>query len=253
MTVTNDTGKPDDAAPAGADEPASPPCYGHEVDPALKSGESRLTDADRIRNWRRTLRNRLRDERDALSAPELGQRTASLVAGLEQSGVLARHERIGFYWPLGAEPDLRALMAGLADGGKTIALPVIVERNAPLEFWRWRPGDVLSTEGLWGIPAPATRDVVRVTLLLVPLLGFDADNHRLGYGGGYYDRTLAALEPRPETVGIGFELGRIDTIYPQPHDMAMDRIVTDVGQQSASSARASSVRTGKRRSGRRGE
>lgn len=227
--MTNDTGNPDDDLSAAANVPASPPCYAHEPDPAMADAGAQLTDRDRIRNWRRALRKRIGAARDALMPSERQRRTAALVANLEKSGVLSRHERIGCFWPLGAEPDLRELMAGLADAGKTIALPVIVERNAPLEFWRWRPGDALDTEGLWGIPAPAVCDVVDVTLLLVPLLGFDADNHRLGYGGGYYDRTLAALSPRPETVGIGYELGRVRTIYPQPHDVPMDRIVTDAG------------------------
>lgn len=74
---------------------------------------------------------------------------------------------------------------------------------------------------------------MRSTALLVPLVGFDADGFRLGYGGGYYDRTLAVLEPKPLTIGIGFELGRLETIHPQPHDVPMDAIVTEAGVATA--------------------
>ena len=74
---------------------------------------------------------------------------------------------------------------------------------------------------LWALLGP--------TILIVPLLGFDDAGFRLGYGGGYYDRTLAAMQPRPFTVGVGYELGRLPTIYPQPHDIPMDVIVTEAG------------------------
>ncbi|HEX7968557.1 MAG TPA: 5-formyltetrahydrofolate cyclo-ligase, partial [Stellaceae bacterium] len=81
--------------------------------------------------------------------------------------------------------------------------------------------------GAFDIPAPKARQVVRPDILVVPLVGFDAANYRLGYGGGYFDRTLAALDPRPVTVGAGFEASRIATIFPQPHDIALDYIVTE--------------------------
>jgi 5-formyltetrahydrofolate cyclo-ligase len=80
--------------------------------------------------------------------------------------------------------------------------------------------------GIWNIPIPRERNSVRPTALLVPLVGFDAAGYRLGYGGGYYDRPLATLVPKPLTIGVGYELGRLETIYPQPHDIPMDAIVT---------------------------
>jgi 5-formyltetrahydrofolate cyclo-ligase len=83
--------------------------------------------------------------------------------------------------------------------------------------------------GIWAIPIPADRLPVQPTVLLVPLLGFDERGYRLGYGGGYFDRTLAVARPRPLTIGVGYELGRLPTIYPQPHDIPMDAIVTDAG------------------------
>src|SRR5690606_21931832 len=83
--------------------------------------------------------------------------------------------------------------------------------------------------GIWNIPIPAEREPVRPTALLVPVVGFDAAGYRLGYGGGYYDRTLALLEPRPLTIGVGYAGARLDTIHPQPHDIPLDAIVTEAG------------------------
>ena len=83
------------------------------------------------------------------------------------------------------------------------------------------------TRGLWDIPVPAERDPVMPAAAIVPLVGFDPQRYRLGYGGGYYDRTLAAASPRPWCVGIGFSATRLPSIHPQPHDIPMDLIVTD--------------------------
>jgi 5-formyltetrahydrofolate cyclo-ligase len=82
---------------------------------------------------------------------------------------------------------------------------------------------------VWDIPIPIERQAVRPTALLVPLVGFDRQGYRLGYGGGYYDRTLAAMDPKPLIIGIGYEIGRLETIHPQPHDVPMDAIVTEAG------------------------
>ncbi|MGE4010769.1 MAG: 5-formyltetrahydrofolate cyclo-ligase [Alphaproteobacteria bacterium] len=135
---------------------------------------------------------------------------------------------IGFYWPIKGEIDLRAFMRNRVQHGARAALPVVVEKGAPLEFWSWRP-DMRLQRGVWHIPIPAERRPVRPSILLVALLGFDDAGYRLGYGGGYYDRTLAAMTPRPLTIGVGFESGRMATIYPQPHDIRLDAIATEAG------------------------
>jgi len=135
---------------------------------------------------------------------------------------------IGFYWPFRGEPDLRRLIRSLLDGGATASLPVVIDKGRPLEFWSWRTGERLRP-GVWDIPVPTRRKLAHPDVLLVPLLGFDEAGYRLGNGGGYYDRTLAAIAPRPFTIGVGYELGRLKTIRPQPHDIPMDGIVTEAG------------------------
>ena len=84
--------------------------------------------------------------------------------------------------------------------------------------------------GVWNIPFPAEGEAVQPDTLLVPLVGFDTAGYRLGYGGGFYDRTLAMMPARPHTIGIGFTASRLRTIYPQPHDIPMDRIVTNADE-----------------------
>lgn len=146
--------------------------------------------------------------------------TAQLRPGLPISGV------VGLYWPFKGEYDPRPIAAELHAAGVDLALPVVVAKAQPMVFRRWRPGDALAC-GVWDIPIPAADIQVAPSMLLVPLVGFDVAGYRLGYGGGFYDRTLAAANPRPVCVGLGFELARLLTIGPREHDIPMDRIVTE--------------------------
>lgn len=134
----------------------------------------------------------------------------------------------GLYWPFRAEFAIRPLMRELHKRGGRPALPRVVKRAAPLEFHHWYPG-VEMRDGAHGIPEPVNTDLVVPHVLIVPLVGFDAHGYRLGYGGGYYDRTISVLRPRPLLIGVGYELSRLDTIHPQPHDIPMDYIVTEAG------------------------
>ncbi|KAB1072466.1 5-formyltetrahydrofolate cyclo-ligase [Methylobacterium planeticum] len=179
-----------------------------------------------IRDWRKATRTRLIAERIAIPAPDRAARSEridrALAAALE-----ARPSRlIGFYWPFRGEYDPRGLLAALRERGAHLALPVIVERGRPLVFRAWAPGSLM-TEGVWNIPVPEAGDTVQPDLLIVPLVGFDRRTYRLGYGGGFYDRTIAAMPARPRTLGVGFALGQLETIYPQPHDIALDAVITD--------------------------
>jgi 5-formyltetrahydrofolate cyclo-ligase len=176
--------------------------------------------------WRRQARDRLITARMALGVEqrrrwesEIERRLASLLGGL--AGRV-----IGLYWPHRAEFDPRPLADALWSQGRLLALPAIVDRRGALEYRAWQR-DAEMERGLYDIPVPMIRDIVHPDIIVVPLIGFDAANYRLGYGGGYFDRTLAVLEPRPLSVGVGFEAARLDTIHPQPHDIALDFIVTE--------------------------
>ena len=139
-----------------------------------------------------------------------------------------RAERLGIYWPHRGEISIFPLAQRcLAEGGE-VSLPVIVERRGPLQFRAWKPGEPLST-GVSDIPFPRDGAVVQPDTLIVPVVGFDEACHRLGYGGGYYDRTLAKARIKPLTIGIGFEFMRLASIQPLAHDVPMDVIVTEAG------------------------
>jgi 5-formyltetrahydrofolate cyclo-ligase len=180
-----------------------------------------------LKAWRKAERERLIALRQALPVAERQRYSARIDAALR--GVLAERPGIlGVYWPFRAEFDPRPLIEWAVGAGRTVALPVVVDKKGPLEYRAWRPGERL-VDGVWNIPVPEKRDIVTPALVLAPLVGFDEDCYRLGYGGGYFDRTLAASSPRPVAIGIGFEPQRLATIYPQSFDIPMDVIVTEAG------------------------
>ena len=132
---------------------------------------------------------------------------------------------LGVYWPLRGEPELHALYAALAQQGAALALPVVLQADAALAFAAWTPGEAMVRDSM-GVAVPAAlRLVERPPALLVPCLGFTAAGYRLGYGGGYYDRTLAET-PRPFTVGIAYSCLAAD-FASAAHDVALDLIITE--------------------------
>ena len=180
-------------------------------------------------NDRRALRRRLRNDRRALSPEERARRDELLRTALLQGLPPLEGRTVGLYFPIQAEPDLRPMLGPLRGAGARSALPVVTGESEPLLFREWRVGAEL-VPGAFGTSEPAPdAPTVHPDLLLVPLLGFDEQCYRLGYGGGFYDRTAAALDPRPLLVGVGYELARIPTIHPAAHDVAMDAICTERG------------------------
>jgi 5,10-methenyltetrahydrofolate synthetase len=179
-----------------------------------------------VAQFRKAKRAELIARRGAIDAYERRQHSERLSANVLAAVDLRAYPVLGIYWPIRGELDLRELARQHIDAGGTAALPVVVAKNAPVEFWQWQPSTLLQ-RGFWNIPVPAERRVVHPDALLLPLVGHDAAGFRLGYGGGYYDRTLAAAAPRPFCVGVGYDDAEIATIYPQPHDIPMNVIVTE--------------------------
>ncbi|MCV2894011.1 5-formyltetrahydrofolate cyclo-ligase [Lentibacter sp. XHP0401] len=210
---------------------ASPPCLAHEIDPAYFDPLAVTPEQARdVQRWRKAKREALRSARKALSVAEHTSVSAKLSAKLE--AVLqdrfngARGQTLSMYWPIKGEPDLRPLMERLHHAGVIIALPLVEVKAAPLVFRRWTP-DTKMVRGDWNIPVPpADAEQLTPDISLAPLVGWDNANYRLGYGGGYFDRTLAALAPSPYKIGVGYSSAQLPTIYPQPHDIPMDLIIT---------------------------
>lgn len=168
------------------------------------------------------------------------------------------HEVIGAYWPIKGEFDplpalyrwqedavlgldalsealpMQAEPAQLANESiasrspRKIGLPVVNKVHKTLVFHAWYPGCPME-EDAYGIPKPKDTEVIVPTLLFVPCVGYGPGGYRLGYGGGFYDRTLATLSPRPFTVGLGFSQGWLPDMEPESHDVPLDVVLNDKG------------------------
>jgi 5-formyltetrahydrofolate cyclo-ligase len=181
--------------------------------------------------WRLRMRTDLIARREGVSLSRRRGLDAGINALLTQAFPLTAGCVVAFCWPYRAEVDVRFAVRAFRERGAMAALPEVAGRGRPLQFRQWWPGAAM-VSGPLGIPAPVDTAVVVPDAAFVPLVGFDDAGYRLGYGGGYFDRTLAALARKPLTVGVGTDAGRLPTIHPQPHDIAMDFIVTQAGVQA---------------------
>ncbi len=184
---------------------------------------------DEIKAWRKEMRTRLIAQRCALTPVDRAQRDTFLASAL-RAQLAGLEGTLAFYWPMRGEFDARPIVTDWLrqNAQRRAALPIVLEKAAPLGFRAWTPEELM-VAGIFGTTVP--RDDVRLvpTALLIPLVGFDEQGYRLGYGGGFYDRTVAALaslSPRLVTIGIGYELGRLPTIHPQPYDCKLDHFLT---------------------------
>ena len=208
-------------------EPSSPVCLMREfADDLLPQPGNGAPDWPTVRAFRKAKRGELLARRGALTLEDRSRLAKDLTARLLATVDLFAYPVLGLYWPIRGELDLRDVARRHVEAGGMAVLPVVVEKNAPVEFWRWTH-DAAMQRGLWNIPVPAKRNVVAPDALLIPLVGYDAAGYRLGYGGGYYDRTLAATVPLALRVGVGYDDTELATIHPQPHDVPMNLIVTE--------------------------
>jgi 5,10-methenyltetrahydrofolate synthetase len=181
-----------------------------------------------LREYRNALRGRLIAAREALPAElhaQLSRKMERHLGGLLDT---LKPAVLAFCWPFRAEFNARALVSGRLPGGLRACLPVVMDSDSPLEFREWTPESEM-IEDRYGIHIPASGASLRPDVILMPLNAFDEAGYRLGYGGGYFDRSLATIEPRPRAIGVGFELARVASIRPQAHDLPMNAIVTEAG------------------------
>jgi 5-formyltetrahydrofolate cyclo-ligase len=163
----------------------------------------------------------------ARTLPNFAERIAGFASGLgAPAGAV-----VSGYLAIRDEADPRAIMAALARKGHVLALPCVVERGAPLVFRRWSDGDATVID-MFGLTEPlASAEIMTPAIVLVPMLSFDAAGTRLGYGGGYYDRTLAMLRAAGKIVAVGIAYAgqEVGEVPRSGHDQPLDAIVTEKG------------------------
>lgn len=223
--------KPEETAP---DSPASAAALaGQALSAAALTAP--VPAAAPVAELRRALRRELIERREALAAEVCATASARVVAALRAHFPQLATRRVGFCWPMRKELDLRPLLQEwqrAAAPGFEALLPVVVGAGQPLAFRAWHPGAYGHSEtplalDRHGIPYPASGDFVVPEVLLIPVNAVDAAGYRLGYGGGYFDRTLATITPRPLAIGVGFDFARVATVWPQAHDAPLDALVTE--------------------------
>lgn len=178
--------------------------------------------------WRQALRQEMLARRAALSPAQHEEWSAGIVDHLIATFPEFPGQILGFCWPIQREPDLRVAIRHWLSRGSRAVLPVVLAAQRPLAFRAWTP-DMPLVPDRYGIPTPDSGEWLQPQVLLLPVNAVDGAGYRLGYGGGYFDRTLAALAPRPLTIGVGFECNRVDSIRPAAHDQPLDWMVTEAG------------------------
>ncbi|WP_404425954.1 5-formyltetrahydrofolate cyclo-ligase [Thalassospira australica] len=187
-----------------------------------------VSDDAAISDWRKNVRKELLAWRGSIDPATHGQWSVSVCNGM--MAILAERPKatVGFYWPIQNEIDLRPVIVDhIARGGKA-ALPVVPTKAQPMIFHDWTPQAEM-VPGFARIPEPVGTKAVPIHVMIAPLVGFDGRGYRLGYGGGFFDRTLASLAVRPLVVGVGFEATRLDDIFPHEYDIPVDIILTEAG------------------------
>jgi 5,10-methenyltetrahydrofolate synthetase len=185
-----------------------------------------------LARWRKAERQTLIARRMAAPADTRAEWGARIEAQVREAFPVLAGMTIGFYWPFQAEFDPRPLITDLIAAGARAALPVVVAKATPLEFREWYPGVTLAPDA-FGLSVPVGTPVLVPDAVLVPPVGIGAVGDRLGYGGGFFDRTLASLAPKPLSIAVAFELSRIPTTHPQAHDVLMDYVVTEARIEAA--------------------
>jgi 5,10-methenyltetrahydrofolate synthetase len=190
-------------------------------------------DEQALKAFRKRLREHSIAAREAMDDIERTRCSARIGASLADLLVDIGPRRLGFCWPFRGEVDVRETVgAWLAqDASRVAGLPVVTAPRTAMTFRRWAPGAAMIDDA-YGIAIPARDERLLPDCLVLPLVAFDDAGHRLGYGAGCFDRTIAALAAagqRPTLIGLGFEYLRCRTIHPQPHDAPLDWLITEAG------------------------
>lgn len=182
-----------------------------------------------IEEAKAALRNRARAARASLDHGERADAAVAAAQHFFNAVPLQAGDVVAAYWRIRDELDCQPILVKLMDSNQKVVLPVVVGPEQPLDLRVWEPGASLYESGFGTLAPSELAPRAEPDIVLMPLLGFDARGTRLGYGGGYYDRTLARLSKKPRLVGLAFAAQELERIPREPHDVPLDMIVTEAG------------------------
>lgn len=182
-----------------------------------------------IEQTKAAMRNKAHAQRAAVFPGIRAEASKAAAAHFFQGVTLGAGEMVAAYWPIRDELDVKPVLTRLMDEGQPVCLPVVVGDGQPLELRRWEQGAALYPSGFGTLAPDELAAVVEPDVILMPLLGFDRYGTRLGYGGGYYDRTLGRISKRPRLIGFAFAHQEFDRIPREQHDVPLDAVVTENG------------------------
>ena len=198
------------------------------IDCAKRQQGRGLGDAG-IEQTKAAMRSKAHAQRAAFFPSLRAEASKAAAAHFFEGVTLAPDEMVAAYWPIRDELDVKPVLTKLMDDGQPVCLPVVVGDGQPLQLRRWEQGAALYPSGFGTLAPDELAPIVEPDVILVPLLGFDKHGTRLGYGGGYYDRTLSRLAKKPRLIGLAFSLQEFDHIPRDSHDVPLDALVTEKG------------------------
>ncbi len=184
---------------------------------------------DEFEQIKAALRGNAKSRRARLSGADRDAAAKQAAAHFDRHISVDESDVIALYWPIRDEIDTRPLMLALMDAGRTVCLPVIAGEDEPLVFRVWEADAPLFESGFGTLAPGDLAPAAEPDIIVVPLLGFDRAGTRLGYGGGYYDRTFAVLRTKPLLVGYAFSAQELPEIPRAEHDVPLDFLVTEAG------------------------
>jgi 5-formyltetrahydrofolate cyclo-ligase len=182
-----------------------------------------------IEQAKAAMRSKAHAVRDAFWADRRAEASKAASAHFFEGFALSPGQVVAAYWPIRDELDVKPVLTRLMDDGQPVCLPVVVGDGLPLELRLWQPGTPLYPSGFGTLAPDELAPIVEPDVILMPRLGFDRLGTRLGYGGGYYDRTLTRMSRRPKLVGFAFALQEFEHIPRDSHDVPLDAVVTENG------------------------
>ncbi|MBY0500192.1 MAG: 5-formyltetrahydrofolate cyclo-ligase [Nitrosomonas sp.] len=188
----------------------------------------KLETVENLSEWKKHQRKRLISARENIPEKTHWEWSQAISGNLMQKLPHPQKMIIGIYCPFRGEYDPRSIARYLIQNGATLALPEIIGKDTPLCFREWSI-DTPMKNGAYDIPIPVDTQIVRPDAVIIPMVGFDQRGYRLGYGSGFFDRTLASYQRQPLSLGVAFEMQRLEDTYPQAHDIAMHYVITEAG------------------------